>query len=171
MRDPKRIQGSSRRREDPLPDVDLHAKEGKNRFHGERERERERRSLSNLPAKALDALPSRGREKMRIQRARNSHPTRTMKSNARVSIELRNIQSKHMRSFLSNIYFASSRRRSARISSFLFRGPKRPSSPFCARKSPVLGKEEMSIAARTVVLLARRENESYENQIEITYSF
>jgi hypothetical protein len=29
----------------------------------------------------------------------------------------------------------------------------------------------MSIAARTVVLLARRENESYENQIEITYSF
>jgi len=33
------------------------------------------------------------------------------------------------------------------------------------------GKEEMSIATRTVVLLARRENESYENQIEITYSF
>ena len=171
MRDPKRIQGSSRRREDHLPEIDLHAKEGKNRFHGERERKREEVAFKSPYKSPLTLSPPGGEKKMRIQRARNSHPTRTMKSNARVSIELRNIQSKHMRSFLSNIYFASSRRRSARISSFLFRGPKRPSSPFCARKSPVLGKEEMSIAARTVVLLARRENESYENQIEITYSF
>jgi hypothetical protein len=139
MRDPKRIQGSSRRREDPLPDVDLHAKEGKNRFHGERERKSEGGGRFQISLqKPFDALPSRGRKKMRIQRARNSHPTRTMKSNARVSIELRNIQSKHMRSFLSNIYFASSRCRSARISS-ISRPQKRPSSPFCARKSPAGG--------------------------------
>jgi len=107
----------------------LHANEGKNRFHGAREREE---VAFKSPSKALyhDGSLSPGRKKMRIQRARNSHPTRTMKSNAHVSIERRNIQSKHLHSFLSNIYFASSRSLRANLIFSISRpAPKDPQAP------------------------------------------
>ena len=119
----------------------MHANEGKNRFHGARERGGRFQISFQSPLPRRVALPRA--KKMRIQRARNSHPTRTMKSNAHVSIERRNIQSKHLHSFLSNIYFASSRSLRANLI-FSISRPQRPSSPFFsrsarARKSPVRG--------------------------------
>ena len=69
MRDPKRIQGSSRRREDHLPEIDLHAKEGKNRFHGERERKREEDAFKSPCKSPLTLSPPGGEKKENPTRA------------------------------------------------------------------------------------------------------
>ena len=172
MRDPKRIQGSSRRREDPLPDVDLHAKEGKNRFHGERERERKREEVAfKSPCKSpLTLSPPGGEKKENPTRAQLAPNANDEVKRARLDRTQKHSIQTYALVFIQHLFRIIAVSLRANLI-FSISRPQKTLKPLLRAQISRRGREEMSIAARTVVLLARRENESYENQIEITHSF
>lgn len=169
MRDPKRIQGSSRRREDHLPEIDLHAKEGKNRFHGERERKREEDAFKSPCKSPLTLSPPGGEKKENPTRAQLAPNANDEVKRARLDRTQKHSIQTYALVFIQHLFRIIAV--SLRANLIYFAAPKKTLKPLLRAQISCRGREEMSIAARTVVLLARRENESYENQIEITYSF
>jgi hypothetical protein len=134
LRDPKRIQGSSRRREDPLPELDLHAKEGKNRFHGARAREREEVAFKS-PYKSPLTLSPGAKKNEKPTRAQLAPNANDEVKRARLDRMQKHSIQTYTLVFIQHLFrIIAVTPRESHL--FYFAAPK-TLKPLCARKSPV----------------------------------